>query len=120
MIVCTPEQIRPLTECAVSAFERAADELYDPVDAARGYVEMTDRRGERAAGRSGDDLDRRGAVDAPPATATPGRWSAAASEMKTVAKTQPGSYVAIDRRREHDTGRLVDRGAGGREDERIA
>ena len=29
---------------------------------------------------------------------------AAASEMKTVAKSQPGSYVAMDRRTEHSAG----------------
>ena len=34
VIVCTPDQVRPLTERAVVDFEKAADELYDPSDAA--------------------------------------------------------------------------------------
>ena len=37
-------RMRALTEQAVNAFEKAADELYDPEDAARGYVEVADRR----------------------------------------------------------------------------
>ncbi len=45
VIICTPEQVRPLTEAAVTDFERAADTLYDPDDARRGYVELPDRRG---------------------------------------------------------------------------
>lgn len=97
VIVCTPKQIRPLTEHAIRGFIQAADELSDPDDAARGYLEIVDRRGtvQRAAlvtisigvglstSRSFQD---------------PREVIAAASEMKSVAKSQPGSYVAIDRR----------------------
>ena len=97
VIVCTPDQIRPLTEHAITGFIRAADALSDPDDAARGYLELVDRRGnvQRAAlvtisigvglstSRSFQD---------------PREVVAAASEMKSVAKSQPGSYVAIDRR----------------------
>jgi len=97
VIVCTPDQVRPLTEHAIRGFIQAADELSDPDDAARGYLEIVDRRGavQRAAlvtisigvglstSRSFQD---------------PRQVVAAASEMKSVAKSQPGSYVAIDRR----------------------
>ncbi|MDG4788226.1 response regulator [Micromonospora sp. WMMD1102] len=99
VIVCAPEQVRPLTERAVVDFEKTADELYDPEDAKRGYVELKDRRGniQRAhlvtlsIGVSLSVPDRR--------FTDPLEVIAAASEMKTVAKSQPGSYVAMDRRR---------------------
>lgn len=99
VIVCTPEQVRPLTEQAVVDFEKAADELYDPEDAARGYVELRDRRGNvrKAAlvtlsiGVCLSVAERR--------FTDPLEAIAVASEMKAVAKSQPGSYVAIDRRR---------------------
>ncbi|MEV4759895.1 response regulator [Micromonospora sp. NPDC049559] len=99
VIVCAPEQVRPLTELAVVDFERTADELYDPSDAQRGYVELRDRRGnlQRAAlvtlsiGVSLSTAERR--------FTDPLDAIAVASEMKSVAKHQPGSYVAVDRRR---------------------
>ncbi|MBO4205614.1 response regulator [Micromonospora echinofusca] len=99
VIICTPEQVRPLTERAVVDFEKAADSLYDPVDGRRGYVELKDRRGNirRAAlvtlsiGVALSTEQRR--------LTDPLEAIAVASEMKTVAKSQPGSYVAVDRRR---------------------
>ncbi|HEX2772455.1 MAG TPA: response regulator, partial [Micromonosporaceae bacterium] len=45
VFICTPDQVRPLTERAVPDFETAADRLYDPTDAERGFVEVPDRRG---------------------------------------------------------------------------
>jgi hypothetical protein len=91
--------VLPLTTRAVSDFERTADELYDPDDARRGYVELKDRRGhiQRAhlvtlsIGVSLSIPERR--------FTDPPEVIAAASEMKSVAKGQPGSYVAMDRRR---------------------
>ncbi|MFC7549859.1 response regulator [Plantactinospora sp. GCM10030261] len=99
VIVCAPEQVRPLTERAVVDFERAADELYDPEDRERGYVELKDRRGnlQRAAlvtlsiGVALSTAERR--------FTDPLEVIAVASDMKSVAKGQPGSYVAVDRRR---------------------
>ncbi|HEX6968330.1 MAG TPA: response regulator [Micromonosporaceae bacterium] len=99
VVVCTPEQMRPLTEQAVIDFEKAADGLYDPEDAARGYVELHDRRGNvrKAAlatlsiGVCLSVADRR--------FTDPLEAIAVASEMKAVAKRQPGSFVALDRRR---------------------
>ncbi|MBO0868753.1 MAG: GGDEF domain-containing protein, partial [Micromonosporaceae bacterium] len=99
VIVCTPDQVRPLTEQGITDFIRAADELYDPQDARRGYVELTDRRGE---------VKRAQLVTISVGVATsenrkyadPREVVAVASEMKAVAKSQPGSYVAVDRRRE--------------------
>ncbi|GIF13298.1 GGDEF domain-containing response regulator [Actinoplanes teichomyceticus] len=100
VFICHPDQVLPLTKSMVTDFESAADRLYDPKDAQRGYIEVPDRRGNKqraalvtlsigvaqatAGGRQFDD---------------PRMVIAVASEMKKVAKSQPGSYVAIDRRR---------------------
>ena len=98
VIVCTPEQIRPLTERAVSDFESAADKLYDPVDAERGYLELSDhRKGEVKRARL-VTISIGVALSTNHRYADPREVIAVASEMKTVAKTQPGSYVAVDRR----------------------
>ncbi|HEX5597464.1 MAG TPA: response regulator [Micromonosporaceae bacterium] len=98
VFVCSPEQVRPLTEQTVVAFEKAADKLYDPQDAERGYVELPDRRGNvrRAALVT---LSIGVALSIPERRFTdPLDAIAVASEMKTLAKRQPGSYVATDRR----------------------
>jgi len=99
VIVCAPDQVRPITERAVVDFEKAADDLYDPQDRGRGYVELPDRRGnvKRAnlvtlsIGVSMSVAERR--------FTNPLDAIAVASEMKSLAKRQPGSYVAVDRRR---------------------
>jgi diguanylate cyclase (GGDEF)-like protein len=101
VFICAPEQVLPLTKRTVTDFEQAADQLYDQADAARGYIEVPDRRGNknRAAlvtlsiGVAQATVDGRRFTD-------PRVVIAVASEMKKVAKSQPGSYVAIDRRRE--------------------
>ncbi|WP_433365545.1 GGDEF domain-containing response regulator [Actinoplanes sp. CA-142083] len=100
VFICAPDQVLPLTKKTVTDFEQAADQLYDASDAERGYIEVPDRRGNknRAAlvtlsiGVAQATLDGRMFAD-------PRVVIAVASEMKKVAKSQPGSYVAIDRRR---------------------
>lgn len=97
IIVCAPEQVRPLTERTVIDFEAAADELYDPQDRARGYVELTDRRGkiQKAALVT---LSIGVAVSGPEYRFTdPVEVIEAASEMKAAAKSQRGSFVAMNR-----------------------
>ncbi|MEV1146543.1 response regulator [Micromonospora sp. NPDC049799] len=99
VFVCTPAQVLPLTARVSADFEKAADALYDPSDAARGYVEVKDRRGNLhrahlvtlSIGVSVSDAGKR--------LTNPLQAMNLASEMKTVAKSQPGSYVAVDRRR---------------------
>ena len=94
--VCTPDQAEPLSHDLVKRFDAAVPGFYDPADVARGWLEVTDRRGELrrhplvsisvgVAIYTGGDRDHRAVV-------------AAASEMKGVAKTQAGSVVAVDRR----------------------
>jgi diguanylate cyclase (GGDEF)-like protein len=97
VVVCSPRQMRQLIERAIVDFEQAADALYDPADAKRGYLELTDRRGQVqqanlvtisvgvAESRSRRFTD-------------PHEVVSVASEMKSVAKRQPGSYIAVDRR----------------------
>jgi len=114
VIVCAPEQVRPLTERAVLDFEKTADELYDPEDAKRGYVELRDRRGNvRKAALV--TLSIGVSLSVPERRFTdPLEVIAAASEMKAVAKSQPGSYVAMDRRLgiESSRGRVPNRSSG--------
>jgi diguanylate cyclase (GGDEF)-like protein len=100
VFICAPKQVLPLTKSTVTDFEQAADQLYDQGDAQRGYIEVPDRRGNknRAALVTLS-------IGVAQATAEGRRFAdprlviAVASEMKKVAKSQPGSYVAIDRRR---------------------
>jgi DNA-binding response OmpR family regulator len=96
VMVCTPEQAEPMCEELVKAFDAVVPGFYQPEDLSRGFLEVTDRRGELrrhpivsvsvgVALYTGGDRDHRAVV-------------AAASEMKGVAKTQAGSVVAVDRR----------------------
>ena len=98
LVVCSPEQVYPLTEKAVVDFERSADALYDPADRDRGYAEVVKRNGDvqRAALVT---LSIGVAVSTNRRGADPREIISIASEMKTVAKGYDGSYVATDRRR---------------------
>jgi diguanylate cyclase (GGDEF)-like protein len=97
VMVCTPEQVVPLTHHATRAFEAAADALSDPIDAQRGYLEIVDRRGNVHRANL-VTISIGVSLSTSRAYTDPREVLAAASEMKTVAKTQPASYVAIDRR----------------------
>jgi diguanylate cyclase (GGDEF)-like protein len=100
VIVCHPDQILPLTQQAVVDFEQAADELYDPEHAKRGYVLVPDRRGNLLKAHLVTL-----SIGVAQSTATGRKYTdpreviAVASEMKKVAKNQPGSYIAVDRRK---------------------
>ena len=99
VVICDPEDVRPLTERAVTEFEKAADALYDPEDRERGYLLVKNRGGE---------LTRVGLVTVSVGVALstrrpytdPREIVADATEMKGVAKGHRGSYVAVDRRGE--------------------
>jgi diguanylate cyclase (GGDEF)-like protein len=98
VIVCAPEQVRAITSHAVEDFERAADELYDPADAKRGYLELVDRRGNVQRPNL-VTISVGVAVSTSRTFTDPREVIAVANEMKQVAKNQPGSFVAYDRRR---------------------
>jgi len=96
VVVCTPEQAEPICQRVLVAFDAGVAAHYDADDRERGYLEVTDRRGE---------LRRHGLVSVSIGVATHVEGSrdhravvAAANEMKGVAKTQDGSVVAVDRR----------------------
>jgi diguanylate cyclase (GGDEF)-like protein len=96
IVVCTPSQAEPLGQCLTVTWDREVRSHYDRTDLERGWLEVTDRRMELrrhpivsvsvgVAWSVGTGRDRRAVVRA-------------AAEMKSVAKRQPGSFVAVDRR----------------------
>jgi diguanylate cyclase (GGDEF)-like protein len=100
IFICTPEQVMPLTRRTVADFENEADRLYDEADAKQGFIWVPDRRGNKH--KAALITLSIGVAQATPEGrqyADPRVVVAVASEMKKVAKSQPGSYVAIDRRR---------------------
>ena len=104
LVVCTPDQIRPITDRAIALFDQASRVLYDPDDLARGYFEVLDRQG-RLRRHGLPTLSIGVAVSTQRQFADHREVVAAASEMKSVAKRTPGSMVAVDRRREPEPGR---------------
>jgi diguanylate cyclase (GGDEF)-like protein len=97
VVVCAPEQVRALTEKTVVDFEQSADALYDPKDAARGHIVLKSRRGEPQQANL-VTLSIGVAFSAAREWTDPREIVAVSSDMKTVAKKFPGSYVAFDRR----------------------
>jgi diguanylate cyclase (GGDEF)-like protein len=96
VVISTPEQAEDIGQRAVAAFDREVRSHYDQTDLERGWIEVVDRRLELrrhpivtvsigVACSGGDERDPREVV-------------AAAAEMKSWAKRQPGSLVAVDRR----------------------
>jgi PleD family two-component response regulator len=95
-VLCQPEQAEVLCHQSVQEFDAASGRHYDPEVAERGWLEVVDRRGELRrqplvsvsvglAAHRGGERDFRAVV-------------AAATEMKSVAKSVQGSWVAVDRR----------------------
>jgi diguanylate cyclase (GGDEF)-like protein len=97
VVVCGPEQVRPLTEKTVVDFEQSSDALYDPEDARRGHIVLKSRRGEPQQANL-VTLSIGVAFSVAREWSDPREIVAVASDMKTVAKKFPGSYVAFDRR----------------------
>jgi diguanylate cyclase (GGDEF)-like protein len=97
VFVCDPPQLKPLTRGAVLDFERAADALYDPTDAARGYLELTDRRGN-VQHPNLVTVSIGVALSGNRPYSDPREVIQVASEMKSEAKKVNGNWVAIDRR----------------------
>jgi GGDEF domain-containing protein len=97
VIICMPEQVEPLTTRALEVFDHGVVALHDREDAERGYLLLTDRRGNEV---------RFPLVSVSIGVATNDRRAyrdhreivTVATEMKKVAKGMPGSAVAVDRR----------------------
>ena len=97
VVICDPDQVETLTSRCIEVFDSGVRALHDPADAAAGHITIVDRQGNERhypvvsvsigvamTGRRRYD-DHRAIV-------------AVATEMKAVAKSRPGSAVAIDRR----------------------
>jgi len=94
--VLNAHNAQPFCDYIVANFDDGILDFYDTADALQGYIEVTDRRGERHAFpicslSMGVATSTRKAI---------AEWeaSAAASEMKEVAKRTPGTNYQIDRR----------------------
>ncbi|HJV04805.1 MAG TPA: diguanylate cyclase, partial [Actinomycetota bacterium] len=97
VLLAPPDQIEHIARGVVSSFEAVVPQLYDPEDAARGWIVARERQGRQrrsglltlsvgvALASDGAPADHRLLIDA-------------ATEMKRYAKTRPGSVIAVDRR----------------------
>jgi diguanylate cyclase (GGDEF)-like protein len=106
VVVCLPDQVRTITEKAGRDFDRAIEEIYDPEDAQRGYLELVDRRGNVQQPRL-VTISVGVALSTARTFTDPREVIAVATEMKNVAKKEPGSFVAYDRRRSRHVGGTV-------------
>jgi diguanylate cyclase (GGDEF)-like protein len=101
VVICGPEQVEILTEHCLRMFDQGVRALHDPDDVAKGYISIVDRQGNER---------RYPIVSVSIGVAMTGKRHyadhraivAVATEMKTVAKRQAGSAVAIDRRTDAD------------------
>ncbi|MDQ6648664.1 MAG: response regulator [Actinomycetota bacterium] len=97
VLLCDPHQAEPACRRVVEILDSKVPALHDARDAERGYLEVTDRRG---------DVRRYPLVSVSIGAAMSGRRTfsdhrevvAIATEMKTVAKSTRGSAIAVDRR----------------------
>ena len=100
LVVCSPEQLKPLHTKAILEFQAASDALYDPADAERGFVEVVQRNGEVQQANLvtlsiGVAIGQTGATGQ---LTDPREVISIATDMKSVAKKHNGNYVAVDRR----------------------
>lgn len=97
VVVCRPDQAEPLGQRAITLFDTARYDHFEPQDVARGALEVADRQGIRqrhplTAVSVGVALSERRAF-------TDHRQIVeVAAEMKSVAKRTVGSSMAVDRR----------------------
>jgi len=97
VIVVTPETAAVVAQAIVERFDRDAASYYDPEDRDRGYIEVTNRRGELqrfpmlTISIGVASTERRGFQHYAEAVAV-------ATEMKQFTKGSPGSSWAMDRR----------------------
>ena len=97
-IVCTPEAAVPLAEAIVASFDQAVAELYDEADRQRRCIQVTDRRGWV---HTHPFLTLSIGIATTAVRPLPSSTEAAAvaSEVKELAKSEPGSTYRVDRRR---------------------
>lgn len=100
--ITDPNIAEEAAERIIAAWDSQVVSLYDPDDAARGWIEIADRRGERVqfpitSVSIGIATNALRPIDS--------HWEAVeiASEMKRFAKQEPRSGYAIDRRRSNES-----------------
>lgn len=91
------EDMRPYCEKVMALFDDGILDYYDTADALQGYIEVTDRKGERHAFPVCSLSMGVATTERKPLTS---EWEASsvASEMKEVAKRVPGTNYQVDRR----------------------
>jgi len=99
VLIVTPDAAEPLANAVITNWDQRVLDLYDEEDAARGYIEVVDRR--KKMHRYGLTTVSIG-IASNTARYIDSHWAAAeiAAEMKAFAKTQDRSSFAIDRRKE--------------------
>jgi diguanylate cyclase (GGDEF)-like protein len=95
--IIDPLMVEEFCKAAIRAFDDGILDFYDTADALQGYIEVTDRRGERHAFPI-VSISLGVATNAHRKITSEWEASAIASEMKEYAKRQPGSVYQIDRR----------------------
>jgi diguanylate cyclase (GGDEF)-like protein len=95
--VVTADNMKPFCDEIVTRFDDGILDHYDTADALQGYIEVTDRRGERHAFPI-CSLSMGVATSEKKRLASEWEASSVASEMKEVAKRTPGTNYQVDRR----------------------
>jgi diguanylate cyclase (GGDEF)-like protein len=95
--VIDPSYVEEFCKTVVSTFDQGILDFYDTADALQGYIEVTDRKGERHAFPI-SSVSMGVATNVKRPVKSEWEASAIASEMKEYAKRQPGSSYQIDRR----------------------
>ena len=95
--VIDPTFVEDFCKAVVTTFDQGILDFYDTADALQGYIEVTDRKGERHAFPI-SSISMGVATNTKRPVKSEWEASAIASEMKEYAKRQPGSSFQIDRR----------------------
>ncbi len=95
--VVDPDFVEEFCKAAIRTYDDGILDFYDTADALQGYIEVTDRRGERHAFPV-SSISLGVATNLRRTITSEWEASAVASEMKEYAKRQPGSSYQIDRR----------------------
>lgn len=92
-----PDNVEEFCKSTIHAYDDGVLDFYDTADALQGFIEVTDRRGERHAFPI-SSISLGVATNLKRKITSEWEASAVASEMKEYAKRQPGSSYQIDRR----------------------
>ena len=98
VVLTIPELCEPVATEITTQFDSEAPFLYRPSDRVRGWIDVRDRRGRSRRTPLMSVSIGIARTDQRPLD-SPARIASVASEMKAVAKREPGSAWAVDRRR---------------------